>query len=289
MCSVTRQSRRFFIEMKNQKIYLTTGEFAKLCHTTKHTLFHYCDINIFSPAYTDENGYRYYHVLQYDTFMTILELRAIGMSLTEIKKYLAERSPESMIELYDKQEQLINKQITRLKKIKTHVCRQKETINQVINCLHDYFVETQKQCYLSCSEWMIQRGDYAMTTSIGTLMMGNHLDDNTLNNSGMVCKLHDAILSENYPFCFYMSTTSRQPTTTHIKQAGSYLCTYHYGNYDALRHSFQKLTIYANQQHIELDDWIYTETIIGNWAVRQPQEYIIKISIKVKNYYPSDV
>lgn len=267
---------------QNQKMYLTTGEFAKLCHTTKHTLFHYCDIDLFSPAYTDKNGYRYYHVLQYDTFMTISELRVIGMSLTEIKEYLADRSPESMIKLYNKQEQLINKQIIRLKKIKTHVHRQKDTINQIIKCSQNYFVETQEQMYLSCSEWTTQRDDYSMTSSIGTLMTGN-VDYDSMCSSGMICKRNDSIYSDSYPFCFYMATINKKITSTCIKQSGSYLCTYHYGEYESMHNTFKELIAYANKQQIEIDNWIYAETIIGDWAVKQPQEYIIKISVRVTN------
>lgn len=270
------------MKTQNQKIYLTTGEFAKLCHTTKHTLFHYCDIDLFTPTYTDENGYRYYHVLQYDTFMTISELRAIGMSLTEIKEYLAERSPARMMELYNKQEQLIDKQIARLKKIKTHVHRQKKVINHVVECSQNYFVETQKQLYLSCSEWITQRDDYSMTSSIGSLMTENSRDD-SIYSSGMLCKRNSSIYSESYPFCFYIGTTTKQKTSTHIKQAGPYLCTYHYGDYESMRNTFQKLIAYANQQKIELDDWLYAETIIGDWAATQPQEYIIKLSARVIN------
>ena len=32
---------------------------ARLCGVTKHTLFHYHQIGVFSPAVTGENGYRY--------------------------------------------------------------------------------------------------------------------------------------------------------------------------------------------------------------------------------------
>lgn len=269
--------------MKYEKIYLTTGEFAKLCHTTKHTLFHYYDIDLFTPAYTDENGYRYYHVLQYDTFMTISELRTIGMSLAEIKEYLTERSPQRMKELYEKQEQLIDQQIAQLEKIKSRICCQKDKINQVIHCSQPYFVETQEQCSLSCSEWITQRDDYAMTTSIGTLLTTN--DCNVLaNNSGMLCKLNDAIQSENYPFRFYVNIASTQNNVTHVKHAGAYLCTYHCGDYETLWHTYQKLDAYAKNLQLKLDDWIYAETIIGDWAVSKPQEYIIKVSVRVINH-----
>ena len=38
----------------------TTGEFAKLCNTTKETLFHYDKIGILKPKFIKRNGYRYY-------------------------------------------------------------------------------------------------------------------------------------------------------------------------------------------------------------------------------------
>lgn len=35
---------------------IKTGDFAKLCDTNKRILFHYDEIGLFSPAYTDEKG-----------------------------------------------------------------------------------------------------------------------------------------------------------------------------------------------------------------------------------------
>ena len=60
---------------------IKTGEFAKLCGTNKRTLFHYDEIGLFSPAYTDEKGYRYYSENQCDVFFTITCLKELGMPL----------------------------------------------------------------------------------------------------------------------------------------------------------------------------------------------------------------
>jgi len=57
-------------------------------------------IVLFTPDYIDENGYRYYHVLQYDTFLTIRQLHLMGMPLAQIKQYIETRSPERMVDLY---------------------------------------------------------------------------------------------------------------------------------------------------------------------------------------------
>ena len=45
--------------------YLSIGQFAKLCHIHKKTLFYYDEIGLFKPQKVDENGYRYYSIYQF--------------------------------------------------------------------------------------------------------------------------------------------------------------------------------------------------------------------------------
>ncbi len=264
-----------------QKIYLTTGEFAKLCHTTKHTLFHYCDIGLFSPAYTDENGYRYYHVLQYDTFMTIANLRTVGMSLEEIREYLQERSPEHMVALYEKQEKRIAEQLRQLRQIKSAIRSQKEKLQQVLECTEEFFLESQPRECLHCSQWITRRDDYAMTAAVGDLAAAKDREKTT-PTAGMLCKLSEGLCEENYPICFYI-TEDTEENADHQKQAGTYLCTFHYGDYESLAQTFRKLADYAKKENLELDDWVYAQTIVGDWAALEPQQYIVKLCVRVKD------
>lgn len=80
------------MEQRNE-LYFTTGEFAEILGVKKHTLFHYDEIGLFSPAVKEENGYRYYFVWQMDAFEVIRALQRLGMPLGEIKAYMQERSP----------------------------------------------------------------------------------------------------------------------------------------------------------------------------------------------------
>ena len=73
--------------MKKKKM-MTTGEFAKLCKTTKETLFHYDRENLLKPKHVSENGYRHYGVEQFVDFDIISMLKETGSSLREIKAYL---------------------------------------------------------------------------------------------------------------------------------------------------------------------------------------------------------
>lgn len=87
---------------KQSELYFTTGEFAKILGVKKHTLFHYDDIGLFSPAVKDEeNGYRYYFVWQMDAFEVIRALQKLGMPLGEIREYMKSRSPEHFLSLVE--------------------------------------------------------------------------------------------------------------------------------------------------------------------------------------------
>ena len=86
---------------------IKTGDFARLCNTNKRTLFHYDDIGLLKPAYTDEKGYRYYSESQCDVFFTITCLREIGMPLKDIKMYIDHRNPDKLKVLLEEQHQRV--------------------------------------------------------------------------------------------------------------------------------------------------------------------------------------
>ena len=90
---------------KQSELYFTTGEFAKILGVKKHTLFHYDEISLFSPAVKDEeNNYRYYFVWQMDTFEVIRALQKLGMPLSESREYMETRSPEHFLALVDQKD-----------------------------------------------------------------------------------------------------------------------------------------------------------------------------------------
>lgn len=103
---------------ENNKIYFSTGEFAKIVGVTKHTLFHYDKLGIFSPQIKGENDYRYYSAFQVEPFFVISALKELGMPLKEIKAYLQIRNPNELISLLNIQNEKIDKEINRLVAIK---------------------------------------------------------------------------------------------------------------------------------------------------------------------------
>ena len=87
--------------------YLSAGRFAALVGTTKETLFHYDEIELFVPKRRGTNGYRYYAMDQMETFDVIGMLRELGMPLAEIRNYLEQRSPEKFGVLLEQEEKVV--------------------------------------------------------------------------------------------------------------------------------------------------------------------------------------
>ena len=79
--------------------FFTTGQFAKLCSTTKETLFHYDSLGLLKPARVGENGYRYYAASQFFDFDLIAVLQSAGCSLQEIHAYMTHREPHAFAKL----------------------------------------------------------------------------------------------------------------------------------------------------------------------------------------------
>lgn len=118
--------------MAQSKERFTTGEFAALCGVTRHTLFHYDEIGIFSPAIRGENGYRYYAPAQIEVFQVIAVLKELGMPLSQIKSYLDRRSPEALLALLEREGAALTEKLARLRRLRTLMSRKAELTRQAM-------------------------------------------------------------------------------------------------------------------------------------------------------------
>lgn len=90
--------------MTHQQGWLTSGEFAKLCDTSKETLRHYRDIGLLKPRYVGENGYLYYDAEQFYEYYAIAIFKKTGTPLSEIEACLRQHDLSVFIALLQKQQ-----------------------------------------------------------------------------------------------------------------------------------------------------------------------------------------
>ncbi|MDL2316204.1 MerR family transcriptional regulator [Desulfovibrio sp. OttesenSCG-928-A18] len=99
--------------MKKKK-YLSSGEFAGFCRTTKETLFHYDREDLLKPSYVSENGYRYYAVEQIYDFDMISTFKETGSSLKEIREYMNNKDAAEFLEQLEDKQRIVKREKARL-------------------------------------------------------------------------------------------------------------------------------------------------------------------------------
>ena len=264
---------------------IKTGEFAKLCGTTKRTLIHYDEIGLFHPAYTDEHGYRYYSESQFDVFFTIDCLRELGMPLKEIGEFLNRRNPKMLKQLLLEQKEEILREEERLRKIrqvietKLALVSGPETLKT--GCV---LIEQTPEEYLVVSD-PLNTNDH--TKIIRTLC--NHIG---------YCRKHNLNAGHPYGAMLHVSELQQQHWDTyayfftkvidrpdghpcHIKPAGTYAVTYLKGDYYQAEEAYELLFQWLQEHQRKTGPFSYKEAVIDELASSSAENYLTKISIQI--------
>ncbi|MDO4490758.1 MAG: MerR family transcriptional regulator [Lachnospiraceae bacterium] len=275
---------------KFQEPCIKTGEFARLCNTNKRTLFHYDEIGLFSPAYTDEKGYRYYSESQCDVFFTISCLREIGMPLKEIKKYVDERNPSALKELLEEQYKKVKEEQERLNRIEQVITTKLSLVQlsespKVSSSSQKVLLEESPEEYFIISP-RLDTDDHdilihAVCEHIGYCY---HNGLNAGHPYGAMVST-SALLEENWDTYAHFCTKILDPTPEHpmhVKPAGLYAVAYLKGNYYKAEEVYRQLLAFIQEHDLEMGEFCYKEAVLDELAVKDEAEYITKISIPVR-------
>lgn len=269
---------------------IKTGDFAKLCNTNKRTLFYYDEIGLFSPAYTDEKGYRFYSESQCDVFFTITCLREIGMPLKEIKHYIDHRGPESLRHLLDGQKEKVQAELARLKRIK-QVIQTKIDLVDLSETLHfqekysDIILEETPEEYLIISPRIDSNShDVIFRTLCDHIGYCSHNQLNAGHPYGAMLStdLLSAQEYDTYAHFFTKVMTAPEGHPCHIKPAGQYAVTYLRGNYYDAQDAYDSLFAFIQENSLHMGEFSYKEAVLDEIAVADASSYITKISVNIR-------
>lgn len=270
----------------NKKRYLSTGELAKAVGTTKHTLFHYDEIGLFSPEYKDElTGYRYYSFAQLEEFDVIYMLRELGMPLQEIKQYMKGRTPEKLLELLAAEERMIEERMKRLKKTRSWMKSKELLIREGIAAdAEEIQIQHEPLQYMIMRKADIS-DDILWAKELEKLY--DYCSENGINSAYPVGyrqnigELKTGIY-DNYSVFYQILEKKPAKAEWHIRQEGEYLVAYHKGNWQTIGETYEKIFAYAEAQQISLGEYSYEDSLLDRMTFEQEEDYITKISCEIQ-------
>ena len=271
---------------KDNKLYFTTGEFAKLFHINKKTLFYYNEIELFKPEKVLPNGYKYYAHTQIELLSTIFNLKDAGMSLKEIKEFINERNINNVVEVLKSEIINIDKELKKLKANKERLVNKVKSIEEGKNFKKEIKLDYEDEEYLVLSGPIDNTKEYY---DIDTYINhANYCFDNELNigySTGAILSM-DKLISNNfkeYSFYFTQTTKEKVEACTKVlkKPKGLYVVGYLNGYYDKLPSFYEKLISYINDNNLKIIGNSYEKVLADELVCKNTDDYIIKISIQV--------
>lgn len=108
--------------------YYRIGEISRLYKISTDILRYYDKIELMSPDFIGENGYRYYSKKQIWKLNNIRNLRNIGVGLEDIKEFLDERNINSANDIIEFQLEKVEDKIKKLTELKEELTSKLENI-----------------------------------------------------------------------------------------------------------------------------------------------------------------
>lgn len=273
---------------EDYKKYFNTGEFAKLCNVKKQTLFHYDDIGLFSPEIKDENGYRYYSVQQFEVFNVILILKEINMPLKEIKYYLDNKTPKTLIELFENKIIQVNKEIENLKRIRKFMKTKIELTKKA--CTTDYSKITlevlkEERLVLSRSIENLSYKDYLKAVSEHMDYCNLHQLTSGYSISLMINKENIFKgVSDNYSYIYTKLENNSKIKSTFTRPKGLYAIAYHQGSYTTIDQTYKKIIEYLSEAKLKIGTYAYEEYVLDETTMKGFENYVTQILVEIKGH-----
>lgn len=273
--------------MKEKKY--TTGQFAKLCGTTKDTIYYYLEEGLLQAEVSDENGYRYFRPDQYFEYMMIHMLRECDCSISEIQTYLQKIGPRESVELLRKKREDLSQKME-------HLARIHDMISGIIDETDQALQITDQKPYIANFPEMhffeTAASDNFTTADAAAIEINEHI------NHCIRCGFRDVfslrtILSEEglregkYIQTHIISRISENRSIPHkiVFPSNTYAVINHFGGYDeqeALVESLHRLLQFIKEEGYEIAGDGFATDIVGHIASSRFENFVIQICIPVR-------
>lgn len=217
-----------------KKVFLTTGEFSRLCKTTKETLFHYDRINLLKPKHVSANGYRYYGVQQFFDFEIIATLKDSGSSLKEIMAYMQDTDAERFLVLLNEKLRTVRSERAKLAQREMALRDMASGTREALDFTYDTFMimeQAEERLEVLPTKGLIEDSTADFIERFAEYLEFYNKQKRTPRKPfGCIWSLND-VANGQYVDRFYFSRATRftPHSMMHIKPEGSYAVIAHTG------------------------------------------------------------
>ena len=276
---------------KNSESFFTAGELATLFNIPKQTLLYYDKMNLLTPEFIAENGYRHYSLKQYLTLEVIVNLRKLDIPISKIKAYIDNRDIDDFDKLLLEKErecdEIIEKNLKIKNSLNTVFAQLEKTRSSRLNQLT---LEFQKEKYFFISdlsktrigkkriEIMAHHNQKAFSKqhfkekNIGWIIKKENFFSNDKANTNDACAFFSAV-----------GPSHSRAKSCITRPSGLYLTLRFKGTfYNQAPELALKFKSFAEKNDLQIIGDLYVSPLKNHWVTSNPDEYINQISIQVE-------
>lgn len=277
--------------LKEKNALFTIGQFAARHEINKKTLMWYDEIGLLKPACIKENGYRYYSYHQSAALETILMLRELDVSLEEIRRFMENRSIDSLQKLMEEKIGELDEKLSYLRSVRKVLCNYKEDM------------ETLRSLDLSAIELIEKKQSYLVAVAVKPDQTPEEEVERVIAAAKryQLHRLHDASYGSMLPVEYLYRGRSSEYTAIyiempypiskkglHLQPAGTYLQAFYRGPWEGMPEKYEEILRYAENEGLTLWGHSY-ETGINELVIDSMEDYITRIQIPVKRNMENDL
>jgi DNA-binding transcriptional MerR regulator/effector-binding domain-containing protein len=264
----------------SQKKQLSILEFSRLTGINRDNLRFYDRIGLLKPEMRGENGYRYYTRRQLGSAYLIGCLRLLDVGVEDIRQYSAGRTPEKMLELFVRQEEWIQAELTRLRETSEIMKLYADMAQEALRHKDDEFLveERKKERIFLCPP-----SPGFTSPEDGEILAYEYASSHNINLGypmGIMFTHEAAPSGTDFPDCRYYFKSGRHGNDW--KPAGLYAVAYGKGEVLDTPDLYLRLLGFIREQGLETSGNAYGEYLLDDLAVQEPGQHYGYIAVPVK-------
>lgn len=277
-----------------RRIFFPIGEFAKIVGVNKRTLHYYDAQGIFRPDHVAPNGYRSYSFRQFYPFYRLRMMRSMGLELAEIRDYMEHRSPERLDQLLGRQQEWLKRELDGMKRSLRIVENQRRLLSLSRTIVCGRVAEKElpaARLILSRSARKQAAGEDWPTVEQIAAEHERYAAEQQISAGlgvGAMIAAEDFLQPGREGIISHFFTVVDPPwrgvrrAYRHIRPAGRYLVTCFRGDYDDTAEAYALLRDYIRAHGCQVGDFSYEESILEDMSTADPDGFITRIAVPLR-------